>query len=633
MKTVVVDPVTRIEGHLRIEIMVDEQSGRIQDAVSCGTMFRGIELIVKDRDPRDVWAFTQRICGVCTSIHAQASLRCVEDALGITIPKNANYIRNIMYGSLQVHDHVVHFYHLHALDWVSPVEALKADPVKTAALQNVLLEKYAVLNDFMPDFLGRRAYPKKFPKATPGYFKAFQERVKKLVESGQLGIFAAHWWDHPDYKLLPPEVHLIGVAHYLNLLDVQRELFIPQVVFGGKNPHPHYIVGGVNCSISMDDMNAPVNAERLAVVEDSIYTQVEACDLFYLPDILAIADIYLNKHKWFYGGGLSKKRVIGYGDYPDEPYSGISNGDYHKKIIWRANGVVEDFYKGVDKAKFYNLEGKDFADPDIIQEFVAHSWYSYPDESRGLHPWDGITQPNYTGPKEGSKTHWKYLDEEGKYSWIKSPRWKGKPCEVGPLSRYIIVYTKVKQGHIKPSWLEELMVRQVDTVSKLLGLPAEKWLPTTVGRTIARALEAQAAAHANLYWLKKLYNNIKAGDTSVANMEKWDPSTWPKQAKGIGLTEAPRGSLGHWCIIENGKIKNYQCVVPTTWNGGARDPQGGQGAFEECMKNTVVKIPEKPVEVLKGIRSFDPCLACSTHLYNTEGEEVITVKVQGGTPL
>ncbi len=633
MKRVVVDPVTRIEGHLRIEIIVDEESGKVRDAVSCGTMFRGIELIVKDRDPRDVWAFTQRICGVCTSIHAQASLRCVEDALGITIPKNANYIRNIMYGSLQVHDHVVHFYHLHALDWVSPIEALKADPVKTAALQNVLLEKYAVLNEFMPDFIGHRAYPKKFPKATPGYFKTFQEKVKKLVESGQLGIFAAHWWDHPDYKLLPPEVHLIGIAHYLNLLDVQRELFIPQVVFGGKNPHPHYIVGGVNCSISMDDMNAPVNAERLAVVEDSIYTQVEACDLFYLPDILAIADIYLNKHSWFYGGGLSKKRVIGYGDYPDEPYSGISNGDYHRKIIWRANGVVEDFYKGVDKAKFYNLEGKDFADPDIIQEFVAHSWYSYPDDSKGLHPWEGITQPNYTGPKEGTKTHWKYLDEKGKYSWIKSPRWKGKPCEVGPLSRYIIVYTKVKQGHIKPSWLEELMVKQVDTVSKLLGLPPERWLPTTVGRTIARALEAQAAAHANLYWLKKLYDNVKAGDTTVANMEKWDPSTWPKQAKGIGLTEAPRGSLGHWCIIENGKVKNYQCVVPTTWNGGARDPQGGQGAFEECMKDTVVKVPDKPVEVLKGIRSFDPCLACSTHLYNASGEEIVSVKVQGSSPL
>ncbi len=629
MKRVVVDPVTRIEGHLRIELIVDEETGKVKDALSAGTMWRGIELIVRNRDPRDVWAFTQRICGVCTSIHALASLRAVEDALGITIPKNANYIRNIMYGSLQVHDHVVHFYHLHALDWVSPVEALKADPVATAALANKVLEKYGVLNEFMPDFLGHRAYPKKFPKATPGYFREFQNKIKKLVESGQLGIFAAHWWDHPDYQLLPPEVHLMAIAHYLNMLDVQRELFIPQVIFGGKNPHPHYIVGGVNCSISMDDMNAPVNAERLAVVEDAIYTQVESTDFFYIPDILAIADIYFNKHGAFYGGGLSKKRVIGYGDYPDEPYTGIKNGDYHKKILWHSNGVVENFAEGLDKARFYPMEGKDFVDPEVIQEFVMHSWYKYPDETKGLHPWDGITEPYYTGPKEGTKTHIKYLDENGKYSWIKAPRWRGKPCEVGPLARYIIVYTKVKQGHVKPSWVDELIVKQIDTVSELLGLPPEKWLPTTVGRTIARALEAQMAAHTNLYWMKKLYDNIKAGDTSVANMSKWDPSTWPKEAKGVGITEAPRGSLGHWVIIKDGKVANYQCVVPTTWNGSPKDPKGQHGAFEECMIDTPVKIAEKPLEVLRGIHSFDPCLACSTHLYNEKGEEITSVRVQG----
>ena len=629
MKRVVVDPVTRIEGHLRIELIVDEETGKVKDALSAGTMWRGIELIVRNRDPRDVWAFTQRICGVCTSIHALASLRAVEDALGITIPKNANYIRNIMYGSLQVHDHVVHFYHLHALDWVSPVEALKADPVATAALANKVLEKYGVLNEFMPDFLGHRAYPKKFPKATPGYFREFQNKIKKLVESGQLGIFAAHWWDHPDYQMLPPEVHLMAIAHYLNMLDVQRELFIPQVIFGGKNPHPHYIVGGVNCSISMDDMNAPVNAERLAVVEDAIYTQVESTDFFYIPDILAIADIYFNKHGAFYGGGLSKKRVIGYGDYPDEPYTGIKNGDYHKKILWHSNGVVENFAEGLDRARFYPMEGKDFADPEVIQEFVMHSWYKYPDETKGLHPWDGITEPHYTGPKEGTKTHIKYLDENGKYSWIKAPRWRGKPCEVGPLARYIIVYTKVKQGHVKPSWVDELIVKQIDTVSELLGLPPEKWLPTTVGRTIARALEAQMAAHTNLYWMKKLYDNIKAGDTSVANMSKWDPSTWPKEAKGVGITEAPRGSLGHWVIIKDGKVANYQCVVPTTWNGSPKDPRGQHGAFEECMIDTPVKIAEKPLEVLRGIHSFDPCLACSTHLYNEKGEEISSVRVQG----
>jgi len=632
MARIVVDPVTRIEGHLRIELIVDEKTGKVVDAVSSGTMWRGIELILRGRDPRDAWAFTQRICGVCTSIHAQASVRCIEDALEIQIPKNANYIRNIMYGSLQAHDHLVHFYHLHALDWVSPVEALKADPVQTAVLQNQILEKYGAIADLLPDPIGHRAYPRKFPKATPGYYRAFQEKIKKLVESGQLGIFAAHWWDHPDYKLLPPEVHLMAVAHYLNMLDVQRELFIPQVVFGGKNPHPHYIVGGMNCSISLDDMNAPVNAERLAVVEDAIYTQVEAVNLFYLTDLLAIGHIYAQKGQ-VYGGGLAKRRVIGYGEFPDEPYKGIKTGDYHNKILYHCNGVVEDFVEGVEKAKYYPLVGKDFADPEVIQEFVAHSWYKYPDEKKGLHPWDGITEPNYTGPKEGTKTHWKYLNEQGKYSWVKSPRWRGKPCEVGPLARYIVVYTAVKQGHIKPSWMDEMVVKQIDFVSKVLDIPPHVWLTTTVGRTAARGLEAQLGAATNLYFLKKLYDNIKAGDTSVANMERWDPSTWPKEAKGVGITEAPRGALGHWVIIKDGKIANYQCVVPTTWNGGPRDPMGGQGAFEESMKDTPLKVIDKPLEVLRGIHSFDPCLACSTHIYNAKGEEITSIKVQGSVPV
>ncbi|HID04564.1 MAG TPA: nickel-dependent hydrogenase large subunit, partial [Aigarchaeota archaeon] len=512
------------------------------------------------------------------------------------------------------------------------VEALKADPTATAVLQNKLLETYGGIADLFPDPLEHRAYPKKFPKASPGYFRTFQERIKKLVESGQLGIFAAHWWDHPDYKLLPPEVHLMAIAHYLNMLDVQRELFIPQVVFGGKNPHPHYVVGGMMCSISMDDMNAPINTEKLAVVEDAIYTQVEAVNLFYLIDLLAIGHVYLQKG-WTYGGGLSKKRVLGYGEFPDEPYESIQSGDYHAKILFHSNGVVENFADGVDKAKFYLLEGKDFLDPEVIQEFVTHSWYRYPDESRGLHPWEGITEPHYTGPKEGDRTHWKYLDEKGKYSWIKSPRWRGKPCEVGPLARYIITYTAVKQGHVKPSWIDEMVVNQIETVSKVLGVPPHVWLPSTVGRTAARGLEAQVGAAANLYFFKKLIDNIKAGDTTVANMEKWKPDKWPKEAKGIGLTEAPRGALGHWCVIKDGKIENYQCVVPTTWNGGARDPMGGQGAFEECMKDTALKVPDKPVEVLKGIRSFDPCLACSTHLYDAEGREIVSVKVQGGQPL
>ncbi len=625
MKRVVVDPVTRIEGHLRVEVNVDESTGVVQDAVSSGTAWRGIELVVKDRDPRDVWAFVQRICGVCTSTHALASLRAVEDALGIEIPKNANYIRNVMNACLDVHDHIVHFYHLHALDWVSPVEALAADPAATVALQNAILEKYNVTAFKGPKLgLESSAYPKDFPKATTQYFAAVQAKVKKIVESGQLGIFSAQWWDHPDYKLLPPEVHLMGVAHYLNILDRQRDIVTPHVVYGGKNPHPHYIVGGMPCSISMNDMNAPINTARLASVDTSVNLTADLVDYFYLPDVLAIGQIYVNAGM-VDGGGLSKIRCLGYGSYPDESYSGIANGDYHKKCLVRANGVVENFHLGVENATYHHMEGKDYMDPAFITEEVEHSWYTYEGNKKTLHPLEGQTKPNYTGPKTGTPEKWEYLDETKKYSWIKSPTWKGKACEVGPLAKYIIVYTKVKQGHIKPTWAEEMMVKQVDTVSSILGVPAHVWLCSTVGRTAARALDAQVAASLSRYFQDKLVANIKAGDTTVANMAKWEPANWPKECKGVGLLDAPRGALGHWCIIKEGRIANYQCVVPTTWNACPKTMANEHGAYEANMIDTKVKIPDKPLEILKGIHSFDPCLACATHLYNKKGELITSI--------
>lgn len=626
MKRVVVDPVTRIEGHLRVEVNVDEGSGVVQDALSSGTAWRGLELVAKNRDPRDVWAFVQRICGVCTSTHALASLRAVEDALGIQIPNNANYIRNIMHSCLDVHDHIVHFYHLHALDWVSPVEALSADPAKTAALQNTVLATYNVSGFKGPRTgLDTEAYPKEFPKATTAYFAAVQAKIKKIVESGQLGIFAAQWWDHPDYKLLPPEVHLMAISHYLNVLDRQRDIVTPHVVFGGKNPHPHYIVGGMPCSISMSEMNAPVNTERLAEVDTSINLALNLVEYFYLPDILAIGQIYV-KAGMTDGGGLSKTRCLGYGGYPDESYSGISNGDYHKKSIVRANGVVENFGAGVMQASFTPLDGKDLMDPKFISEEVEHSWYEYPGDTKTLHPSEGVTKADYTGPKRGTKEHWEELDEAKKYSWIKSPTFQGKTCEVGPLAKYIVVYTKVKQGILKdPTWAEQMMVNQVDTVSSILGVPAHVWLCSTVGRTAARAMDAQVAANISRYFFDKLTANIKNGDTSVANMEKWDPASWPKEAKGVGVLDAPRGALGHWVHIKDGRVENYQCVVPTTWNACPRTIANEHGAYEANMIDTKVKIPDKPLEILKGIRSFDPCLACSTHLYNRKGELIKSV--------
>ncbi|MBU2702365.1 hydrogenase large subunit [Sporomusaceae bacterium BoRhaA] len=623
MKRVVVDPVTRIEGHLRVEIKVDEATGKVQDALSSGTAWRGIELIMKDRDPRDAWAFVQRICGVCTTVHALGSLRAVEDALKIEIPKNANYIRNIMSATQTAQDHLVHFYHLHALDWVSPVEALKADPSATAVLQNIVLEKYR-LPFAGPMNFDFDAYPKDFPKATTLYFKTVQEKVKKVVESGQLGIFAAQWWDHPDYAILSPEVHLMAVAHYLNMLDRQRELLGAHVIFGGKNPHPHYIVGGMPCSISMNDMNASVNSERLAVVDTSISLAINLINYFYLPDLLAIGHRYVQKG-YVDGGGLAKERVLGFGDFPDEPYTGISNGDFHKKLLLRCNGVVEDFGKGVDSAIYYDIDEKNLVDPAVLNEGVEHSWYTYPENGADIHPWDGVTNPEYTGPKEGSKVQWKFLNEEGKYSWIKTPKWRGKMAEVGPLARYIIIYTKVKKGLIEPTWAEKMVVDQLEAVSKVFKLAPEVWLPTMVGRTAARGLDAQLNAYINKYYFDKLVKNIRNGDTAVANTAKWDPATWPKDAKGVGLLEAPRGALSHWVVIKDGKIVYYQAVVPTTWNACPRDSKAGYGAYEAGMMDTKVKITDKPLEVLKVIHSFDPCSACATHLYDAEGKELSIV--------
>lgn len=620
MKRIVVDPVNRIEGHLRVEIKVDESTGKVQDALSSGTAWRGIELICKNRDPRDVWAFTQRICGVCTTVHALGALRAVEDALEIELPKNANYMRNIIFASQTVQDHVIHFYHLHGLDWVSPVEALKADPAATASLQNTVLEKYAV-NFKAPLEFDTSAYPKEFPKATTAYYREIQGKVKKIVESGQLGIFAAHYWDHPDYQLLPPEVHLMAVGHYLNMLDKQRELVASHLVFGGKNPHPQYIMGGMPCSISMHDMNAPVNTERLAVVDASINLGIDVVNNFYIPDILAIGEIYA-KAGMLDGGGLAKERVLGFGDLPEETYAHTSKdkpGGYHKNLLLRCDGVVENFGQGVEKAVFHPLDIKD------ISEGVEHSWYEYSEPGKDLHPWDGVTEPKFTGPKEGTKTDWKYLNEEGKYSWLKTPKWKGKVAEVGPLARYIIVYTKVKKGIIQPTWVEKMMVDQIDAVSSLLKAPPQVWLPTTLGRTATRALDAQVFAYVNKYFFEKLVKNIKAGDTAVANTAKWDPKTWPKEAKGVGLHEAPRGGLSHWVVIKDGKVANYQAVVPSTWNACPRDSKAGYGAYEASMIDTKVKIPEKPLEILKVIHSFDPCLACATHLYDSEGKAITVV--------
>ena len=581
-KRVVVDPVTRIEGHMRVEVNLDSNNV-IRNAVSTGTMWRGLEVILKGRDPRDAWAFTERICGVCTGTHALTSCRAVEDALGIDIPENANSIRNLMQLTLQVHDHLVHFYHLHALDWVDVVSALKADPKKTSELAQSISS---------------------WPNSSPGYFRDIQNRLKKFVESGQLGPFMNGYWGNPAYKL-PPEANLMAVTHYLEALDFQKEIVKIHTIFGGKNPHPNWLVGGMPCAINLDGVGAvgAVNMERLNLVKSIIDRTIEFVDQVYVPDLIAIASFYKD---WTYGGGISSLSLLSYGDIPD-----VAN-DYSAGNLLLPRGAIING----DLSKIHEV---DLRDPEEVQEFVSHSWYKYADETKGLHPWDGVTEPNFVLGQntKGTRTRVESFDEEGKYSWIKSPRWRGHAMEVGPLARYVIGYVQGKAEFKEP----------VDKLLKDLGLPLPA-IFSTLGRTAARGLEASWAAHKMLYFYNKLIANIKAGDTATANVEKWDPSTWPKEVKGVGFTEAPRGALGHWIKIKDGKIDNYQAVVPTTWNGSPRDHKGQIGAFEASLMNTPVAKADEPLEILRTLHSFDPCLACSTHVMSPDGQEMAQVKVR-----
>jgi hydrogenase large subunit len=547
-------------------------------------MWRGIEVILKGRDPRDAWAFTQRICGVCTGTHALTSVRAVEDALSIQIPANANTIRNIMQLTLYVHDHLVHFYHLHALDWVDVVSALKADPKATSTLA--------------------QAVSTSWPKSSPGYFRDLQNRLKKFVESGQLGPFKNAYWGHPAYKL-PPEANLMATAHYLEALDFQKEIVKIHTIYGGKNPHPNWLVGGVPSPINVDGTGAvgAINMERLNYITSIIDQTVDFVEQVYVPDLFAIAGFYKD---WLYGGGLSGKCLLTYGDFPEHA------NDSSNKSLRMPRGAIVD-------GKLTEVLPVDLKDPAQIQEFVAHSWYKYGDGKKGLHPSEGVTEPAFAlGPNyKGTPRKIEALDEGAKYSWIKSPRWRGHAMEVGPLARLVVAYMSGKT-EIKAL---------VDDALGRLGVPITA-LFSTLGRTAARGLECAWAVRELKKEQAKLIATIKAGDSSTANTEKWEPSTWPASCSGAGFTEAPRGALGHWIKIEGGKIANYQAIVPTTWNGSPRDEQGNIGAFEASLLDTPVANPEQPLEILRTIHSFDPCLACSTHVLSPDGSELSRVTVR-----
>jgi hydrogenase large subunit len=505
-------------------------------------------------------------------VHAVCSVRAVENALGIVIPPNAQLIRNLIAGAQFIQDHVIHFYHLHALDWVDIISALSADPAATSRLAQSISD---------------------WPNSSPGYFRDLQNRLTSFASGGQLGPFTNGYWGHPAYKL-PPEANLMAVAHYLEALDWQREFIKVHAILGGKNPHLQtYLVGGMACPVDLNSQSA-INDYSLGLLRNLFSDAEKLVKQVYLPDVLAVAPFYLD---WA-GLGEGVGNFLSYGEWPlSEGASGAQPPQLFLPggvIFGRDLSQVEP----VDQAK--------------VTEYVTHSWYSYGDDQEAKHPYDGETRPNYTGPKPP----YQQLSTDGKYSWIKAPRYDGKPMEVGPLSRMLVAYAS---GHKQVrSWVDAAL-------GQLKAGP--EVLFSTLGRIAARCIETVVLSEQMLPWTDQLAANIGNGDLRIQDNSHWDPSTWPAEARGYGLAEAPRGALGHWVQIKGGKIVHYQIVVPSTWNGSPRDASGQMGPFEASLPGTPVADPAKPLEILRTIHSFDPCMACAVHVLDTHGGELARLQV------
>jgi hydrogenase large subunit len=501
-------------------------------------------------------------------VHALSSVRAVEDALGIEIPQNARILRNLMAGIQYVQDHVIHFYHLHALDWVDIVSALGADPAATAELAQSISD---------------------WPLSSEQYFQSVKDRLAAFVSSGQLGIFANGYWGHPAYTL-PPEANLMGVAHYLEALEWQRDIIKVHAILGSKNPHPQtYLVGGMATTLDPNSQTA-INADKLAIIRNLFEKAKRFVEQVYIPDLLAVAPFYTD---WA-GIGEGVGNFLAYGDFPDAA---------GQLLIPR--GIILDR----DLSTIHPME------QEKITEYVTRSWYEYTDgDSAARHPWDGETVPNYTGPQPP----YEFLNTDQKYTWMKAPRYEDKAMEVGPLARMLVAYGS---GNAR-------VQQVVNSVLGTLGVGPEA-LFSTLGRTAARGVETLFIAEQLSLWLDELQANMADGNLKTFNGDRWDPASWPAEARGWGPHEAPRGALGHWVQIKNGQIANYQCVVPSTWNCSPRDPSGQPGPYEAALLGTPLAEPEQPLEILRTIHSFDPCMACGVHLVDTQGRELTRVHLDG----
>ncbi len=561
---ITVDPITRIEGHLRIDVEVN--GGAVQDSWSSGQMFRGIEIILQGRDPRDAWLFTQRFCGVCTTVHAITSVRAVENALNLEIPINAQYIRNLILCAHALHDHIVHFYQLSALDWVDVVSALKGDPASTAALAESLSP---------------------WPGNSRRQFEAVKDKLAGFVKAGQLGIFTNGYWGHPAMKL-PPDVNLLAVSHYLQALDIQRKANQVVAILGGKTPNiQNLAVGGVANAINLDN-ESTLNMNKLFMIKDLLDEVATFVQQVYLIDVCAVGALYADWLK--YGAGVTNYLAV-----PDLPL------DTKGTQFDLPGGTI--FNKDLGTAKAITS----FQDPyfrDNVTECIAHSWY---DGDWDKHPYEETTEPKYTD-----------FNPAGKYSWVKSPRFQGKPMQVGPLAQVLVGFAT---GHEPTKRWATHALQTAGAVAKAQLSPAV--LHGTLGRHLGRAVRAAVISELALQQWQRLAENVGKGDVAIFN-----PPTFPKgEVQGFGFHEAPRGTLSHWVVIDNGKIKNYQAVVPSTWNAGPRDEKGQKGPYEASLVGNPIADPAKPLEVLRTIHSFDPCLACAIHTLDVEGTELSKVNV------
>jgi Ni,Fe-hydrogenase I large subunit len=568
MTRLTIDPVTRVGGHLRIELEV--AGGVVADAWSSGTMFRGMEPILMGRDPREAWLLAQRICGACNGVHALASVRAVEAALGVTIPRNARSIRNLLIGSEFVLDHVTQFYRSHSLDWVDQTSASSADPDATAALARSV---------------GSRA------RSDAAYFRDAQKRLSAFIGSGGSGPFMDDGPGGHTATTASPETALLLMAHSLEALDWQRRIVQLQTFLGGKSPHPQtFLIGGAALPVPWGgppptlpgqhpvqiDAKAPAalsveGLEAMAMIVGEAKVFVEQV---YLPDVLAIAQAY---PEWA-RVGRGNANYLSYGEFP------LDDSDSPSLVLPRGRIM------GGDLATVQSVDQLE------IGETVAHSHYTYGDDDRALrHPFEGLTEPQYAGPVPPYPS----LEDVERYSWLKAPRYREEPMETGPLARVLVAYVEGRG----------VVTDRVDEVVARLGLGPDA-LFSTLGRLLARAIEAEVVVVQLDAWIREIKSTLASGDLAVANLEGWAPETWPATARGLSLGEGPRGAVGHWVTIEDRRIADYQIVDGSTWNASPRDAGGRRGPTEEALIGTPVADPERPVEILRTVHSFDPCTAC-----------------------